>query len=163
MNFSFWPFLWFGLPGRLLSGEGHTRGLLGTGPPDPTLESVSPSPPQGSIWHRFNIDSTSISWFILFRCRIDVESMLNQCQILPNKALAALIIVSSFVKIQGKTKGQQLKGKLVSEFFTLFALFHPFSEFLPQVFPLQNKGFSLNESKREEKIRKRTGQIDVAR
>ena len=22
MNFSFWPFLWFGLPGRLLIGEG---------------------------------------------------------------------------------------------------------------------------------------------
>ena len=37
------------------------RGLLGTGPPDPTLESASLSPPQGSIWHRFNIDSTSIS------------------------------------------------------------------------------------------------------
>ena len=35
------------------------RGLLGTGLPDPTLESTSPSPPQGSIWHRFNIDSTS--------------------------------------------------------------------------------------------------------
>ena len=32
------------------------RGLLGTGPLDPTLESASPSPPQGSIWHRFDID-----------------------------------------------------------------------------------------------------------
>ena len=39
------------------------RGLLGTDPPDLTLESASPSPPQGSIRHRFDIDSTSISWF----------------------------------------------------------------------------------------------------
>ena len=37
------------------------RGLLGTDPPDPTLESASPSHPQGSIWHRFSIHSTSIS------------------------------------------------------------------------------------------------------
>ena len=37
-------------------GVGVVRGLLGTGPPDPTLESTSPSPPQGSIWHRFDID-----------------------------------------------------------------------------------------------------------
>ena len=29
-------------------------------PWDLTLESASPSPPQGSIWHRFNIDSTLI-------------------------------------------------------------------------------------------------------
>ena len=34
------------------------RGLLGTDPPDLTLESASPSPPPGSIWYRFNIDST---------------------------------------------------------------------------------------------------------
>ena len=58
------------------------RGLLGTGPPDPTLESASPSPPQGSIWHRFNIDSTSkwgqIRKSNLFRCRIDVKSMPNR-------------------------------------------------------------------------------------
>ena len=32
------------------------RGLLGTDPPDLTLESGSPSPPQGSIWHRFDTD-----------------------------------------------------------------------------------------------------------
>ena len=38
------------------------RGLLGTDPADLTLESALPSLPQGSIWHRFNIDSTSISW-----------------------------------------------------------------------------------------------------
>ena len=51
------------------------RGLLGTGRPDPTLESASPSPPQGSIWHRFNIDSTLIRHrfpdLTLFRCQID--------------------------------------------------------------------------------------------
>ena len=56
------------------------KGLLGTGPPDPTLESASPSPPQGSIRHRFNIDSTLIFWFDQ---EIDVESMLNRCQIDP--------------------------------------------------------------------------------
>ena len=58
------------------------RGLLGTAPPpppDPTLESASPSPPQGSIWHRFNIDLTSIRHrfdidLTLFRCRIDAKS-----------------------------------------------------------------------------------------
>ena len=51
--------------------EGKTRvvrGLLGTGPPGPTLESASPSPPRGSIWHRFNIDSTSI------RHRFNIDS-----------------------------------------------------------------------------------------
>ena len=31
----------------------YVKGLLGTDPPDPHLESASPSPPQGSIWHRF--------------------------------------------------------------------------------------------------------------
>ena len=39
-------------------------------------------------------------------------------------------------------KGQQLKGKLVSEFFTLFHTFHTFSEFFPQDFPFKTKGFS---------------------
>ena len=34
--------------------------LLGAGHPDLTLESASPSPPQGSVWHRFNPDSTLI-------------------------------------------------------------------------------------------------------
>ena len=42
------------------------RGLLGTGPPDPTLESASPSPPQGSIWHRDRVKSGN-------RCRIDAK------------------------------------------------------------------------------------------
>ena len=55
------------------------RGLLGTGPPDPTLESASPSPPpQRSIWHQFNIDSTLIQHRIRVksgnRCRIDAKS-----------------------------------------------------------------------------------------
>ena len=57
-------------------------GLSGTGPPDPTLKSASPSPPQGSIWRRFNIDSTLIRHrspdLTLFRCQIDVESMTNR-------------------------------------------------------------------------------------
>ena len=38
---------------------------------------------------------------------------------------------------QRKTQVQQLKGKIVSEFFTLF---QTFSDFSPQDFPLQNKG-----------------------
>ena len=45
--------------------------LLGTGPPDPTLESASPSPAQGSIWHRNRVKSGN-------RCRIDVESIPNR-------------------------------------------------------------------------------------
>ena len=49
-----------------------------THPPDPTLESASPFPPQGSIWHRFDIDSTSklgrIRKSMSNQCRIDAES-----------------------------------------------------------------------------------------
>ena len=45
-------------------------GLLGTVLPDLTLESASPSPPQGSIWHRHRVKSGN-------RCGINVESMLN--------------------------------------------------------------------------------------
>ena len=33
--------------------------VRGLGCPEPTLESALHSPPQGSFWHRFNIDSTS--------------------------------------------------------------------------------------------------------
>ena len=44
------------------------RALSGTGPPDPILESTSPSPPQGSIWHRNRVKSGD-------RYRINVESM----------------------------------------------------------------------------------------
>ena len=58
------------------------RGLLGTGPLDPTLESASPSPPQGSILHRFDIDSASkqgqIRKSMSNQCQIDVESMPNR-------------------------------------------------------------------------------------
>ena len=49
---------------------GVVRGL-GTSPPDPTLESASPSPPQGSIRHRNRVKSGN-------RCRIDAESMPNR-------------------------------------------------------------------------------------
>ena len=52
------------------------RGLLGTGPPDPTLESASLSPPKESIWHQNRVKSGN-------RCRINVKSMLNRCQIDP--------------------------------------------------------------------------------
>ena len=52
------------------------RGLRGTGPPDPTLESASPSPLQGSIWQRNRVKSGN-------RCRINVESVLKRCQIDP--------------------------------------------------------------------------------
>ena len=45
-----------------------------------------------------------------------------------------LLGLLGFTKNQRKIKGQQLKGKIVSEFFTFFTLF-------PQDFPLQNKGF----------------------
>ena len=50
------------------------RGLLGTNLPDPTLESASPSPPLGSIWHWIMVESGN-------QYRIDVESMSNQCRI----------------------------------------------------------------------------------
>ena len=60
---------WFGLPGRV-PRISFVRGLLGKDPPDPTLESASPSHPQGSIWHRNRVKSGN-------RCRINVESMPN--------------------------------------------------------------------------------------
>ena len=53
------------------------RGLLGTDPQNPTLESASPSPSQGSIWHRNRVKSMSN------RCRINVKSMSNRCHINP--------------------------------------------------------------------------------
>ena len=62
------------LQGEPLSDSGVVRFIIGTGHPDPTLESASPSPPQGSIWHRFNIDLTlirHIDFLTLFRCQID--------------------------------------------------------------------------------------------
>ena len=40
--------------GRGWGGLGFLRGLLGTDPPDPTLESASPSPPQPHKSQRFN-------------------------------------------------------------------------------------------------------------
>ena len=60
---------------------------------------------------------------------------------------------------QRKTKGQQLKGKIVSEFFTLFIHFLNFS---PRTFPFETEGFSSMRTKRR-KYNKITGQIDVAR
>ena len=48
------------------------RGLLGTGQSDPALESASPSPSWGSIWHRIGSGSNQ---------EIDVESMPNRCWI----------------------------------------------------------------------------------
>ena len=63
-------------------GLRFVRGLLGTGPPDPTLESTSPSPSEGSIWHRFDTDSTSkydqIRKSMSNQCRIDGTSMPNR-------------------------------------------------------------------------------------
>ena len=65
-------------------GEGcrSCEGFIRHRPPGPHLESPSPSPPQGSIWHRFNIDSTSIRHRNRVesgnRCRIDVKSMPNR-------------------------------------------------------------------------------------
>ena len=54
---------------------------------------------------------------------------------------------------QGKTKGQQLKGKSVSEIFSLFRT----SEFFPRDFPLQNKGFHLTENKQRRKDKLKNG------
>ena len=64
MNFSFWPFLWLGLPKVTLRSETIVvRGLLGTDPPD--LTSNPPGPPL--LRGRFGIDST------LIRHRFDID------------------------------------------------------------------------------------------
>ena len=55
------------------------------------------------------------------------------------RTLEALIV--ALKTIQGKTKEQQLKGKIVSDFPHFFALFTHFFRIFPQDFPLQNKGF----------------------
>ena len=69
------------LPGPNISQDMHkywfgwntmsVMASLGTDPPDLTPESASPSGPRGSIWHQFDFNSTSISWFepILMRNR----------------------------------------------------------------------------------------------
>ena len=61
---------------------------------------------------------------------------------------------------QGKTKGQQLKGKIVSDVFALFlTIFRTFSEFSPQDIPLETKGFSsmgTKEKKRKDNKKNRT-------
>ena len=53
-----WVFIGHKIPAR--KGCSVVRGLLGRDPPDLTLESTSPSPPQASVWHRFIIDASSI-------------------------------------------------------------------------------------------------------
>ena len=54
-----------------------------------------------------------------------------------------------------KTKGQQLKGKIVSDFSHFFIIFHTFSSFSLQDFPLQNKGFlAQGEQKRRKENKK---------
>ena len=53
------------------SPTGVVRLLLGTGPPDPTPESASPSPAQGSIWHPNRV---KIRKSISNRCWIDTKS-----------------------------------------------------------------------------------------
>ena len=52
---------------HMLNQPRVVSGLFGTAPPDPTLESASPFPPQGSIWHRIGSN-----------LEIDVESMPNR-------------------------------------------------------------------------------------
>ena len=57
----------------LLEFSDLVRFIIGTGPPDPTLESASPSPLQGSIWHQNRAKSGN-------RYRINVEPMPNRPQ-----------------------------------------------------------------------------------
>ena len=67
-------------------------------------------------------------------------------------------------QFQRKIKGQQLKGKIVSEFLTLFHTFFTiFQNFPPGLSSSKRRALAQGEQKREEKIIKRTGQIDVAR
>ena len=97
------------------------RGLLGKPPPppDPTLESTSPSPHQGSIWHRFNIDfdidSTSIS-------RFGPKSMSNQCKIdaksTPDEGRArfSLIFADSRLFLENKAFGKRRFSQKTADF-----------------------------------------------
>ena len=57
-----------------------------------------------------------------------------------NIALTGQRIAMAAFSFREKTQGQQLKGKFVSEIFTLFIIFPLFSLSFPQDFPLQNKG-----------------------
>ena len=162
INFSFWPFLWFGLPGRRLK----------KGVPEPVPDSF----PESSR------TSLSLIWFAGATpisdnpspCAQKIASAWRCVQFLVHSGMATLIKSRKSEKsgtfssphmfcpppyCQRKIKGQQLKGKIVSEFFTLL---HTFSEFSPRTFPFKTKGFSSRRKKRR-KDNKRTGQIDVAR
>ena len=77
------------------------RGLLGTDPPDLTLESDSLSPLQGSIWHRIGSNQ-----------EIDVESMSNRCRTdaksTPEEGRARRIRVSGLGGLCQKTSSQRV-------------------------------------------------------
>ena len=51
----------------------------------------------------------------------------------------------------GKTKGRQLKGKIVSEFSHFFAIVHIFQKFSPRTFLFKTKGFSLRRTKEKKR------------
>ena len=64
---------------------------------------------------------------------------------------------------QRKIKGQQLEGKIVSEYFALFVKL--FQNFPPRTLPFKTKGSSSRRRKKRRKLHliSRAGQIDVAR
>ena len=66
------------------------------------------------------------------------------------------ILVSKAAQFQRKTKGQQLKGKIVSEFFTLFHNFwHFFIIFPPGLSPSKQRVLAQGERKRRKDNKKK--------
>ena len=90
---------------------------------------------------------SSLFWpFLWFGCRVDSWYLTRHCQ--------------------RKTKGQQLQGKIVSEFFALFQWkthfshsSHFFRIFPPRTFPFKTKGFSSRRTK-EKKDNKKNREQD---
>ena len=90
--------------------SGLLIGLLGADPPDLTLKSASPSPSRGSIWHRFDIDST-ISWFDPIsvpnrplRREGEADSRVGSGGPVPNKPLTSLGTVKfHFLRKEGQS------------------------------------------------------------
>ena len=106
------------LVGLFLTSKG-CEGFIRHRPPDPTLESASPSPPQGSIWHRFNINSTLIRHRNRVksgnRCRINVKSM-------PNRPLRREGEADSRVGSGALVPNKPLTFQRLFQFFELFEI-----------------------------------------
>ena len=73
-----------------------------------------------------------------------------------DRGLNMKVLFFRLCSFQRNIKGQQLKGKIVSEFFTLFHTFFTlFQNFPPRTFPFKTKGFSSRRTKEKKRNNKK--------